>query len=227
LSGNYAVLVDAGFLMAEGAKALGRQRDGLAFDGAACVEWCIGFHRGHRNGRLASMFGDREFLRIYWYDAAYDPRDRRYRQQRELFDALASVPGLYLRLGHLQEKRPAWQRGVRRALQACGVSLTDFAVHFQFRPELEQKGVDALMTLDMVSLARDRAVDAILLVSGDRDLEEAVRVAQGVGCKVVLAHPPTAGVATALTQVADARLSIEAIDLQRMLVSVRPPVVAA
>jgi uncharacterized LabA/DUF88 family protein len=227
VSGNYAVLVDAGFLMAEGAKALGCPRDSLAFNGEACVAWCTTFLGEGGHAQLASIFGRKAFLRAYWYDAAYDPADRRYRRQREQFGALANVAGLCLRLGHLQEKRPGWQRGVRRAVQACGISLTDFAVHFEFRPELEQKGVDSLMTLDVTSLARDRAVDAILLVSGDRDLEEAVRVAQGVGCRVVLAHPPTAGVARSLRQLADARLAIEAIDLQRMLVSIRPPGVAA
>ena len=227
MSGNYAVLVDAGFLMAEGAVALGLSRERLAFDGAACVEWCSTFFRDQRCGRLAGIFENRAFLRAYWYDAAFDPGDRRYRRQRELFDALASVPGLSLRLGHLQEREPAWQRSIRRALQACGVSLADFARHFEFRPELEQKGVDTLMTLDMANLARDRAVGALLLVSGDRDMEEAVRVAQGVGCSVALAHPGRAGVATALVQLADARVAIEAADLQRMLVPLRPPAAAA
>jgi uncharacterized LabA/DUF88 family protein len=227
MSGNYAVLVDAGFLMAEGARALGLPRDGLAFDGAACVEWCSGFYLEHRTARAGSIFAGREFLRAYWYDGAYDPVDRRYFRQRETFDAMASVAGLYLRLGHLQERRPAWQRAVRRALRAGGMSLDDFAVHFEFRPELEQKGVDVLMTLDMVILSLERTVEAILLVSGDRDLEEAVRFAQGVGCRVVVAHPRTAGVATSLCQLADARFSIEETDLQRMLVPVRRPAAAA
>jgi hypothetical protein len=62
---------------------------------------------------------------------------------------------------------------------------------------------------------------------GDRDLEEAVRVAQGAGCKVVLAHPPTAGAAVALRHVADARLPIDAVDLLRMLHPVQPAMAAA
>ena len=83
------------------------------------------------------------------------------------------------------------------------------------------------MALDMVVLSLDRTVEAILLVSGDRDLEEAVRFAQRVGCRVVLAHPRTAGVATSVCQLADARFSIEETDLQRMLVPLRPPLAAA
>jgi len=227
MPGNYAVLVDAGFLKAEGAKAVGMARDNLTFDGATCIDWFSGFHRDNRFAPLAPIFADKAFLRAYWYDGAFDPTDRRYQTQRAVFEALAIVPGLYLRLGQLQERRPSWQRRVQRAVLACGVSLADFEKHFRFRSELEQKGVDALMTLDLVHLSRDRAADAILLVSGDRDLEEAVRVAQGVGCKVVLAHPPAAGVARALRQLADAQLSIEAVDLRRMLVPVRPRLVTA
>jgi uncharacterized LabA/DUF88 family protein len=227
MPGNYAVLVDAGFLKAEGAKAVGMARDNLTFDGAACIEWFSGFYRDSRFSQLAPIFADKAFLRAYWYDGAFDPNDRRYQTQRAVFEALAIVPGLYLRLGHLQERRPSWQRRVQRAVQACGVSVEDFEKHFRFRSELEQKGVDALMTLDLVNLSRDRVADAILLVSGDRDLEEAVRVAQGVGCKVVLAHPRAAGVALALRELADARLSMGVGDLQQMLVHARPPLVTA
>ncbi|HEY4027557.1 MAG TPA: hypothetical protein VGO86_14105, partial [Candidatus Dormibacteraeota bacterium] len=64
----------------------------------------------------------------------------------------------------------------------------------------------------------DRVIDAVLLVSGDRDLEEAVRVAQGVGCKVVVAHPRSASVALALRQLADATVQLDRVDLTAMLV---------
>ncbi len=177
MSGNYAVLVDAGFLMAEGVRALGHERHRIAFDGAACVAWFSELPREPRFNRLAPIVGEKAFLRAYWYDAAYDPNDRRYRAQRAQFDALAEVPGLYLRLGHLQEVRPGWQHRVRRAVQACGVSIGEFERHFEFRSELQQKGVDSLMTVDLVQLSRDRVVDTVLLVSGDRDLVEAVRIA--------------------------------------------------
>ncbi len=222
MSGNFAVMVDAGFLKAEGAKAIKVPRDSLTFDGEACVEWFNGFSHESRFAKLAPIFATREFLRIYWYDGAFDPSDVRYATQRAVFDGLALVPGLYLRLGHVQTRRPRWEHAVQKAVQACGVKLVDFEKHFQFRPELEQKGVDALITLDLVQLSRDRAMEAVLLVSGDRDLAEAVRVAQGVGCKVVVAHPPNAGVAVALRQLADARVQFSLADLHKMLVAAKP-----
>ena len=41
---------------------------------------------------------------------------------------------------------------------------------------MEQKGVDSLMVLDLVRLAQLRAFDTALVVAGDRDLAEALRV---------------------------------------------------
>lgn len=49
-----------------------------------------------------------------------------------------------------------------------------------------QKGVDALIYRDLMSLARERAVDRIYLFSGDEDLLEGVRDAQDMGVSVVL-----------------------------------------
>jgi uncharacterized LabA/DUF88 family protein len=99
------------------------------------------------------------------------------------------------------------------------VEPADFEKHFTFRKEFQQKGVDGLIVLDLVQLSRDRVVDLIVLVSGDRDLAEAVRVAQSAGCRVVIAHPPGTGVALALRQLADGCLEIDRQDLEKMLVA--------
>jgi uncharacterized LabA/DUF88 family protein len=214
-------MVDAGFLKAAGARTLGLRRDRVAFDGHACLQWFDGFPYDKRFARAGAVFAERAFLRAYWYDAAFDPAHRGYLAQRTTFDALALVPGLHLRLGHVQERRPGWQYGVRRAVKACGLALSEFEKHFDFRSEREQKGVDALMTLDLAQLSRDRVVDAVLLLSGDRDLAEAVRLAQSTGCRVVVAHPPAAGVSQELMHLADNRLELDRADLERMLVQRR------
>ncbi|MEZ5160643.1 MAG: NYN domain-containing protein [Marmoricola sp.] len=65
----------------------------------------------------------------------------------------------------------------------------------------EQKGVDLRIGLDMVAHARNGAVDAIFLVSGDDDLTEAVEEAQGHGVQViVLGVPNQAGRAHAVSR---------------------------
>jgi uncharacterized LabA/DUF88 family protein len=65
----------------------------------------------------------------------------------------------------------------------------------------EQKGVDLRIGLDLVAHARNGAVDAIYLISGDDDLTEAVEEAQGHGVQViVLAVPNQNGKANAVSR---------------------------
>ena len=94
-----------------------------------------------------------DLLRTYVYDAQY-PRDAaEYPGQRAYFDALAAQPGIRLRLGHLVERSAGSPRS-----------------------RWEQKGVDTLLVLDLVHLAQQRAFDTALIIAGDRDLAEALRV---------------------------------------------------
>ncbi len=55
----------------------------------------------------------------------------------------------------------------------------------------EQKGVDALIYRDLMTLARERAVARAYLISGDEDLREGVVAAQDMGIQVVLIGVPT------------------------------------
>lgn len=50
----------------------------------------------------------------------------------------------------------------------------------------QQKGVDALIYHDLMTLARERAVSDAFLLSGDEDLREGVRAAQEIGTRVTL-----------------------------------------
>lgn len=50
----------------------------------------------------------------------------------------------------------------------------------------KQKGVDALIYRDLMTLARERAISRAYLVSGDEDLREGVVAAQDLGVQVVL-----------------------------------------
>jgi hypothetical protein len=54
----------------------------------------------------------------------------------------------------------------------------------------EQKGVDALIYRDLMTLARERAISCAYLVSGDEDLREGVVAAQDMGVQVVLLGVP-------------------------------------
>jgi len=77
----------------------------------------------------------------------------------------------------------------------------------------KQKGVDSMMVRDLITLARDRAVATMFLLSGDEDLREGVMAAQEVGVMVVvLGVPPgreVANQATSLVREADEHIVLE------------------
>ena len=71
----------------------------------------------------------------------------------------------------------------------------------------EQKGVDLRIGLDLVAHARNAAVDAVFLVSGDDDLAEAVEEAQALGVQVtILAVPNKSGEPHGVRNDSDTRL---------------------
>lgn len=55
----------------------------------------------------------------------------------------------------------------------------------------QQKGVDALIYRDLMTLARERAISRAYLLSGDEDLREGVVAAQDMGVQVILIGIPT------------------------------------
>lgn len=173
-----------------------------------CVDWLRDLG--------AQLPGSPIFLRAYWYDGAYDSRHHKHRAQRRFFDRIAKTPGVQLRLGHIQVRTPTWQYPVKAALRKVGVDLGEFEKHFQFRPELGQKGVDTLIALDLVRLAQRRVFDTAVLVAGDRDLAEPVRVAQDEGRRVIVAIPERGGIAAELAQLADEVRYIGEEDLRKM-----------
>jgi hypothetical protein len=83
----------------------------------------------------------------------------------------------------------------------------------------EQKGVDALLILDLTTLARERAIANALVVSGDEDIREGIAVAQSLGVRVTLgaiALPEgRPSLATTLIHEADDQLLIDAEFLRR------------
>lgn len=193
---RYVAFVDVGFLKAASASALGKSVRAIKPKPEAWVSFLRALGE--------KIPGEPTFLRIYWYDGAYDPRHPRYQAQRKYFDSIADVPGVQIRLGHLRvEKSPSWQYAVKAALKKLDVSEDDFAEHFKFKPKLEQKGVDTRITLDMVRLAQRGVYSAGILIAGDRDLAEPLRVAQDEGCRMFVMIPEGGGLAPELAQLAD------------------------
>lgn len=214
----YVAFVDIGFLKAAGAAAVGlRHRREVTVDGEGLVQWCRA-----PAGRLP---GGLEYLRAYWYDGAFDPQHMLYADQRVYLDAVSQTPGLALRLGHVQEHRPRWQGALDKALAASckelGIDHVAFRKQldgrFSVRADRQQKGVDAKIVLDMVRFAQDGVYDTAVLMTGDRDIAEAIRVVQDQGKRVVLAAPRQANVAREIRQLVDQHVELSAADISRML----------
>jgi len=199
--------IDVGFLRAQGADSLGVSQRNVAPDAEGCVT---------RLRELAAEEGS-SLLRVYWYDGAFDADHQRYQGQRTYLNAIASCPGIQIRLGHIREDTPSWHHALKTALTACGVNLEEFEKHYTFRPEREQKGVDTLIVLDLVRLAQRRAYETAFLIAGDRDLAEAVRVVQDEGRRLILLHPNGGGVATELRHLADEVKPLSESELRQML----------
>lgn len=188
-----AGFVDVGFVRATVADTLGVDRARVRLNASAIV---------HLVEEIATA-RESHTLRTYWYDGQYMPDDPRYTSQMKYLDAVANVPGLRLRLGQLLERTPAWHADLHRALHRIGVDPTALVQHFNFAPELVQKGVDTLMVLDLVMLSQGRAYDTAVLFTGDRDVSEAVRTCQDQGRQVVLVAPAGRSVAAPLRALAD------------------------
>ena len=212
---TYAGFVNAGFLRAEGARALDENPRNVRMDSGAVVSWFqdLTFERHAR------------FLRAYWYDARFDSGHELADGQRRFFSALGQTPGIQLRLGHIVEYRPWFEQGIRDALTRTAVALNldpdrvmeEFDQQWTFRPERRQRGVDTMLCSDIVRLSGRGAFDTAVIFSGDRDLAEAVRSAQELGARVVIATPDRHSVSREMNDLADEILEFTEDDLNLML----------
>ena len=217
-SGTYAGFVDAGFLIAEGAKLLGKRPIEVRPQASSVVSWF------HRQRQIDQSLG--RLLRTYWYDGALDSSNPRYERQRRYFDAIAYTPGIQLRLGHLVERQSRLEVPIRKALVNTAISLgitpellaDRFDEHWTFYPDRHQKGVDTLMTLDMVRLAGRSAFTSAIVISGDRDLAEVIRTVLDFGIRVMVATPNRNSVASEVLQLADAVIDLQEEDVRTMLI---------
>jgi uncharacterized LabA/DUF88 family protein len=214
---RFSAFIDGGFLRAAGARALGRKGHELNVNGSELMAWLRAFR---------AYDEDDELLRAYWYDGEFDPSHARYTAQRRYYEALDSVPGLEVRLGTLAERRPNWHHALERAIEHFGIDLAAFKKHFEMKPEIVQKGVDTLITMDLIGRSQLNSYDWALVITGDRDLVDPVRSIQDNGHRVVLAAPTGAGIAPQLRRRADKFVTIDKPTLQQFLKPRRVPTTA-
>ncbi len=110
------------------------------------------------------------------------------------------------------QRQPTSEHRSLRALRDVKVRLGNLVVRGEGPPQ--QKGVDAELHADLVTLARNRAVADVVLVTGDEDLCVPVEKAQEYGVRVHLWAVPTSSASTnqspELVATADRRTVLEA-----------------
>lgn len=215
---SYAVLIDVGFLRVSGAEALNKRTSQVRLDAEAIADW--GRSLSDHDNLVSGVF-----VRAYWYDATFHIGHKLAKNQHGFLEKVGQTPGIRLRLGHISENRqasdPALLKALRKTAKELGIGpdhlTSEFRRHWDFRPERRQKGVDTLITLDLVRLAGQGVFDTAVLISGDRDLAEAVRAAQDLGAHVVAATPNRRSVARELSELVDDIIDLDRETLGRML----------
>ncbi len=146
-----------------------------------------------------------ELFRIYYYDAppfegsVRNPLSRvnvNYsntpiaNQNKSLIDTLELQPDVAVRRGIV--KCSGWKLGLaayRRLIRAAApytVTAGDFV------PDMQQKGVDMRIGLDIAWIALKRMAEVLVIVTGDSDLVPVMKFARKEGMKVyveIMGHP--------------------------------------
>ncbi len=105
---------------------------------------------------------DRRLIRLYYYSGLRNEQEdpKKYQSQKGFFDQMRRTPFCTLRLGRLVKRGDAYI----------------------------EKGVDVLLTVDLIRLARLNNYDTAILVSGDGDFVEAVKDVQDMGKNIELTY---------------------------------------
>ncbi|TQE99058.1 MAG: NYN domain-containing protein [Spiribacter salinus] len=186
---RFAVLIDGGFML----KKLKSQSHDKRFPTAEQID------AECERLRRAKELADLELLRIYFYhappskDELTNPLDQTvvklgdtniHRQNEALLDRLELRPSFALRLGEtVTNEWKLGDRAMRNILkEQRPVSAGDLV------PNVQQKGVDLRIGLDIARLALRQMVSVLVVVTGDSDLVPAFKFARREGLRVYLDH---------------------------------------
>lgn len=187
-----AILVDGGFYRRRAQKVIG---DISAQDRAdELASYC----KRHLNTHGESS----DLYRIFYYDCP--PSNKRifhpflqkqidlsksdlYIWMKQFLDELKKKRKFALRLGKLAEEQAHYtiRTNIVKKLLNGSLSLSDLTEN-DFYLELDQKGVDMKIGLDIASMAYKHQVDQIILISGDSDFVPAAKLARREGIDFIL-----------------------------------------
>lgn len=187
-----AILVDGGFYRRRSQAVLG---DKTAQQRAnELADYC----KRHLN----THGENNDLYRIFYYDCA--PSSKRvfhpflqkqvdlgksdlYEWTMQFFDELKKKRKFAIRLGKLAEEQAHYTIKPQAVKKLCNGSL-DFSSlrESDFCLEIDQKGVDMKIGLDIASMAYKKQVEQIVLISGDSDFVSAAKLARREGIDFIL-----------------------------------------
>jgi uncharacterized LabA/DUF88 family protein len=145
------------------------------------------------------LFSGFDLLRVYYYDARPASGKLKnpisgietdlsqtdvYRRSQSFLDALELKPNIALRLGEVSAN--GWKISLKAikdtTLPNRNLNADDFSM------DLEQKGVDLRIGLDIARLSLGSLVHSIVVVTGDSDMVPAFKFARREGVRVILSH---------------------------------------
>lgn len=183
---NYAILIDGGFVK----YTLKKKRSDPPIDAQLVSAFVESI------GRLPQL-ADSRLHRIYFYDAkpltkkvtrpdgaVIDFADSKaHAISTQQHQTVSRLPFVAMRYGELSDR--GWkvpERLLRAQKNAVNVTIQTS----DLVPNVQQKGVDMRIGLDIAALTIKRQVDVIVLVTGDSDLVPAMKLARREGAQVIL-----------------------------------------
>ena len=191
--GKTAILVDGGFYRKQAKFLFGEKSpEQRAYE---LVEYC------HRH--LKESYGTHnELYRIFYYDCypsektIYNPLTKKsvnlkkselYSWSNEFFSELSKKRKLALRMGEILESSAGYRLKPDSFKKLCEKKISvDDLTEDDLVFEVQQKGVDMRIGLDIASLAQKRLVDQIVLIAGDSDFVPAAKHARREGIDFIL-----------------------------------------
>lgn len=170
----------------------------LLIDGGYLRACAKAAHKTYDNNFIEKFAGhcilaDEYLLRVYYYDAPQfrgtvqlpvSGTNTTFSSSDTWLHDLAKIERFAVRRGTLGFR--GWKPKNIPIAGAAALTDSDFA------PIFEQKGVDMRIGLDIATFSHTRAVDRVILVSGDQDMIPAMKEARKAGLEVTLiqmAHP--------------------------------------
>ncbi len=191
-----AILVDGGFYKKRAHTCFGE------VDPDKRAEELDKYCKRHLTETINGVTHEHQLYRIFYYDcppiskAIYNPIDKKniefsksntYQWTIDFFEELKKKRKFALRLGELADADQGYYipPQLTKDLLAKKKTIDELKID-DLRLMMHQKGVDMKIGVDIASLAYKKAVDQIVLISGDSDFVPAAKLARREGIDFVL-----------------------------------------